>query len=47
VPGIGEEFPSWQRKARYGLEQFGRMKEVGDILEEVDRHRRKKSGKER
>ena len=44
VPGTGEKFPSWQRKARYGLEEFGRLKEAGDTLEEVDRSRKQKTG---
>jgi 4-alpha-glucanotransferase len=47
VPGVGEKFPSWQRKARYSLEEFSHDKEVGKTLEEVDRHRKQKSGKER
>ena len=47
VPGIGDKFPSWQRKARYGLEEFFRMREVSDILREIDRLRKHKTGKER
>ena len=46
VPGTGEKFSSWQRKARYGLEDGFRLKEVGDTLEAVDRLRKHKSGKE-
>jgi len=46
VPGTGEKFPSWQRKARYGLEELARLKEVGDALEEVDSYRKQKTGKE-
>ena len=47
VPGIGDKFPSWQRKARYGLEEFFQMKEVRNILREIDRLRKYKTGKER
>jgi 4-alpha-glucanotransferase len=46
VPGTGEKFPSWQRKARCGLEEIKNMKEVGDTLKEVDRYRKQKNGKE-
>lgn len=46
VPGTGEKFPSWQRKARYGLEDFNNMKEVGETLREGDRLRKLKTGKE-
>jgi 4-alpha-glucanotransferase len=35
VPGTGDRYPSWQRKARYALEEFCRMSEVSDILGEV------------
>ena len=47
VPGIGDKFPSWQRKARYGLEEFFRMREVSDTLKEIDRLRKQETGKER
>jgi 4-alpha-glucanotransferase len=47
IPGSGAKFPSWQRKARYGLEEFCRLKDVSDILKEVDslRKGKKRSGK--
>jgi len=35
VPGTGEKFPSWRRKARYSLEEFCRMKDVRDILDMI------------
>jgi 4-alpha-glucanotransferase len=47
VPGIGDKFPSWQRKARYGLEEFFHIKEVSDTLQEIDRLRKQETGKER
>ena len=47
VPGIGDEFPSWRRKARYGLEEFFHIKEVSDTLQEIDRLRKQETGKER
>jgi len=47
VPGTGDKFPSWQRKARYGLEEFFKMKEVSDTLKEIDRLRKQETGKER
>ena len=40
VPGIGDRFPSWQRKARYSLEEFRRNKEVGETLDEINNYRR-------
>ncbi len=40
VPGTGDKFPSWRRKARYALEEFCRLKDVGDILKEVDKKRK-------
>lgn len=46
VPGIGDKFPSWRRKARYGLEEFFQMKEVRDTLKEIKRLRRQGGGKE-
>ncbi len=47
VPGIGDKFPSWQRKARYWLEEFFHIKEVSDTLKEIDRLRKQETGKER
>ena len=47
VPGTGDKFPSWQRKARYTQEEFFRMSEVNDTLREIDRLRKDKTGKER
>jgi 4-alpha-glucanotransferase len=47
VPGTGDKFPSWQRKARYTLEEFSQMREVNDILREIDNIRKHKTGKER
>jgi 4-alpha-glucanotransferase len=42
VPGTGDRFPSWRRKARYGLEEFCRLREVSDILREVNKLRKRK-----
>jgi len=44
VPGIGDKFPSWQRKARYSIEEFSRDKEVGETLAEVDTYQKRKTG---
>jgi 4-alpha-glucanotransferase len=41
IPGIGEKYPSWRRKARYRLEEFCRRKDVSDILDMIDRLRKK------
>jgi 4-alpha-glucanotransferase len=46
MPGVGDKFPSWQRKARYMLEGLFRMKEVSDTLKKLDRHGKRKTGKE-
>jgi 4-alpha-glucanotransferase len=40
VPGIKKNYPNWQRKARYGLEEFCQMPQVLDILQLID-HLRK------
>ena len=47
IPGTGDKFPSWQRKARYALEEFCRDEEVSDILREVDSLRKRKKRSER
>jgi 4-alpha-glucanotransferase len=36
IPGSGDKFPNWQRKARYCLEEFCRLPEVSDILKKVN-----------
>ncbi len=41
VPGIKREYPSWRRKARYGLEEFCRMPQVIDTLRMIDGLRQK------
>jgi 4-alpha-glucanotransferase len=41
VPGTTDEHPNWRRKARYAFEEFSRMPEVTDVLQEVDRLRRR------
>jgi 4-alpha-glucanotransferase len=46
VPGVGDKYPSWQRKAGYALEDFNRLKDIGEILDEVNCIRMRK-GKER
>jgi len=43
VPGTGEKFPSWRRKARYSLEEFCRMKDVRDILDMISGLRKKRN----
>ncbi|HEX6963127.1 MAG TPA: 4-alpha-glucanotransferase, partial [Lacipirellula sp.] len=41
VPGTHSERPNWLRKARYSLEEFSRMPEVLDLLDQINalRHR--------
>ena len=39
VPGVGDKFPSFRRRARYALEEFCRLKGVSDILDEVKKRR--------
>jgi 4-alpha-glucanotransferase len=41
VPGTGQERPNWRRKARYGLEQFIKMRKVNQLLRSVDYLRKK------
>lgn len=41
VPGTGRERPNWRRKARYGLEQFIKMRKVNQLLRSVDCLRKK------
>ncbi len=36
IPSTGEEFPNWQRKAKYGLEEFCQMPQVLDTLRSVN-----------
>lgn len=40
VPGTGEGRPNWRRKARYCLEEFSRMPQIREFLEEIGRLRR-------
>ncbi len=47
IPGTGDRFPSWRRKARYGLEEFCRMSEINDILREVTDLRQRIKGRVR
>lgn len=44
VPGTLDEHPNWRRKARYTFDQFRQMPEVVDVLRQVDRLRRGKTG---
>lgn len=39
VPGTWRQRPNWRRKARYGLEEFSRMPQVLELLQEVNRLR--------
>jgi 4-alpha-glucanotransferase len=41
IPGSGKKFPSWQCKARYNLEEFCRLKDISDILREMDSLRKR------
>ncbi|MHB8156759.1 MAG: 4-alpha-glucanotransferase [Desulfocucumaceae bacterium] len=41
VPGTCDEYPNWRRKARYSAEEFTRSPEVNDILQNINRIRRK------
>ncbi len=40
IPSIGDDYPNWRRRARYRLEEIFRMKEITDILENVDQLRK-------
>jgi 4-alpha-glucanotransferase len=41
VPGTSTERPNWTRKARYSLEEFSRLPEVLDALDQVNSLRRR------
>jgi 4-alpha-glucanotransferase len=41
IPGAGEKFAAWRRKARYALEEFCRLSEVSDILGEINKSRKR------
>jgi 4-alpha-glucanotransferase len=41
IPGTGDRFPSWRRKARYSIEEFCRRQDVRDILEIIGTLRKK------
>jgi 4-alpha-glucanotransferase len=41
IPGTGEKYPNWRRKARYRLEEFCRRKDVRDILDMINGLRKK------
>ena len=36
IPSSGRMYPNWQRKAKYGLNEFCQMPQVLDILQEID-----------
>jgi 4-alpha-glucanotransferase len=40
VPGTWKERPNWQRRAAYALEDFSKMPEVCETLQEINRLRR-------
>jgi len=40
VPSTRTEYPNWQRKARYSLEQFCQVPEVADTLQNVNKLRK-------
>lgn len=42
VPGTCNERPNWRRKARYSLHQIMGMAEVRQMLEALDKARRRK-----
>jgi 4-alpha-glucanotransferase len=42
VPGTGNEYPNWRRKARYSLEEFCQIPEVTGTLREIDNLRKRK-----
>jgi 4-alpha-glucanotransferase len=44
VPSTEKEYPNWQRKARYGLEEFCQMPLVLDTLWMIDRLRKRSRG---
>lgn len=44
VPGTTDEHPNWRRRARYTLEEFSGMSQVLQVIQEVDRLRKRKKG---
>jgi 4-alpha-glucanotransferase len=40
IPSTKTEYPNWQRKSRYSLEQFIKLPEVADILQNVNKLRK-------
>jgi 4-alpha-glucanotransferase len=40
IPGTGEEYPNWRHKARYSLEEFGRMPRVIEVLDRLNTQRK-------
>ncbi|MHB1418914.1 MAG: 4-alpha-glucanotransferase [Bacillota bacterium] len=40
IPGTVQEYPNWQRKARYTLEEFTGMPDIKQLLEEVAQWRK-------
>ncbi|MDN5361395.1 MAG: 4-alpha-glucanotransferase [Moorella sp. (in: firmicutes)] len=44
IPGTVAEYPNWQRRARYSLEEFSRLPGVVALLEEINRLRRETWG---
>jgi 4-alpha-glucanotransferase len=44
IPGSGDLYPNWRRKARYAFEDFCRRKDVRDILEGISGLRKKGGG---
>jgi 4-alpha-glucanotransferase len=41
VPGTWEERPNWKRKARFSLDEIGKMDSVTDILKAIDEIRKR------
>ncbi|MFA5308881.1 MAG: 4-alpha-glucanotransferase [Dehalococcoidales bacterium] len=46
VPGVGEKYPSWRRKACYTLKEFSNDKDVSAALAGVDRRRKHRMERE-
>ncbi|OGO31225.1 MAG: 4-alpha-glucanotransferase [Chloroflexi bacterium RBG_16_56_11] len=44
MPGTGDRYPSWRRKARYSLDEISGMPEVAAVLREIDGRRKGKGG---
>ncbi|KKM09489.1 4-alpha-glucanotransferase [Clostridiales bacterium PH28_bin88] len=45
IPGTGDQYPNWRRKARYTLEEFMRIPEVLKTLQGINKLRKRGTGR--